>query len=104
MNMCEKMDYNQEGISYVKSFSNLGDYQQAYQVTYRLQQQNAGWLLCVQQEKDVSACARFLLHLSERQAKQVVALFYENAVELTLCQDLLDELHIPYGDVPAIVV
>ncbi len=104
MNMCGQMNCNQEELSYVKRFSNLGDYQQAYQVTYRLQQQDAGWLLCVQQEKDVSACARFLLHLSECQAKQVVALFYENAVELALCQDMLDELHIPYGDVPAIAM
>ncbi|MFI3169858.1 MAG: hypothetical protein R3Y06_07945 [Faecalibacterium sp.] len=79
-------------LFYVRMFSELGEYQQAHEVTYQLQKQAEGYLLEVQQLSAVLKMEKVILHLPKEQAEQVLTLLYENSVSVELCRDVLAEL------------
>ncbi len=92
--MCEGKSEQKDALCYVRAFSDLGEYQQAYTVTYRLRRQAFFWEIEIVQSGQCVQTDRMQLRMQEEQAVQLLTLLYENAVSIALWRDVIENLSI----------
>ncbi len=90
--MDEQHTRQQTQLSYQRSFSALGEYQQAYDILYQLTMQGDAAILSIAQG---GKCDQVVLALPQEKAALVLTLLYEQAVSIELWRDVLMELSLP---------
>ncbi len=95
--MCTETLKPENAVRYVRAFSDLGEFQQAYEISYQLQKQGVDFMLEVRQKNASERAERVLLQLPEEKAMQVLTMLYENAVPLEIWKDVLQDLQVSHS-------
>ncbi len=91
------MEQQQEGLQakkeYTRSFSELGELQDAHQITYQVQPQDDLWkvsLQCIEAKE--SHTDQMLLNCGEQVAYTLVRFLYENAIPFESWRDVVADM------------
>ncbi len=95
--MCEKNQVQQGVRSYLRVFSELGEFQKAHTIAYHLQQHENGYVFVLEQQAETRCVEQITVNIAKAQAEQLLALLYENAVSIEIWRDVLAE----YGEAVA---